>query len=59
MYQLDSVGRMLPTHDHLSRVAAERHSQLSAVRNSESTPSSTRPRRILWPWRRLVTSQAS
>jgi hypothetical protein len=56
MYQLDSVGRLLPTHKHLSRVAAERHAQLSAVRESRSTSSPARPRRLWWPWARLVAA---
>lgn len=47
MLTLDSTGRLYPDQRDLSRHAAERHAQLSAVRPARPAPH-PRPQRLTW-----------
>jgi hypothetical protein len=50
MYQLDAVGRLVPSSRQLSAIAAERHALLAALKENNDTASIRR--RPSWhPWR--------
>lgn len=62
MYQLDAVGRLVPTSHQLSVTAAQHHAVLAALAEGRGTAVKQRHRRHRWPrrlWWPILEGRAS
>ena len=60
MYQLDAVGRLVPSSRQLSAIAAERHALLAALKENNDTAAIRRPSWHPWRlWRLIMAERVS
>ena len=59
MYELDPVGRLVPTSHHLSVTAAQRHTHLADLAEGRRTAVKARRRHLLRLWRPVLEGRTS